>query len=102
MALSNVQPLNYRHFRHILADSVEQLVEVLENHQLGGWCNALQRYQFEGIDYIAGQNIRMKFHQSLVTAGELAELIDVSNEILAWGNMSPINDQMENNLEESL
>ena len=86
----------------MLGGTVGQLVDALENHQIGGFWNALQRYQFNGMDYIAGQNIRNQFHQELVNAEALNDRFDIANNILQWGNMRSMNQQMQNNLEASL
>lgn len=102
MALAIIRPMNFQQFVGMLVNSVGQLIDVLENHQIGGWWNALQRYQFEGMNYVAGQSIRNEFHQALINAVELDDRIGVANDILQWGNMHPMNEQMQNNLEASL
>ena len=94
--------MNYHQFVRMLGNSVGKLIDLLENHPIGGWWNALQRYQFEGMNYVDGQNIRNEFHQALITAVELNDRIVVANNILQWGNMQPMNEQIQNNLEASL
>jgi len=102
MALENIKPLTYQNYVMMLGNSVDAIVGVLENHQRGGWWEALQRYQFQNMDYIAGQDVRMQFHELLVNAADLADLVAVSNQILRWSNMPHLNEQMENSLQESL
>src|SRR5437016_2616710 len=100
MALAIIRPMNYQQFVAMLGNSVGQLIDVLKNHQIGGWWNALQRYQFQGMNYVAGQNIRNEFHEALTNAVALNDRISIANNILQWGKMRPMNAKMQNNLEE--
>ncbi|HEV8130946.1 MAG TPA: hypothetical protein VGQ81_06825 [Acidobacteriota bacterium] len=102
MPLAIIRPMNYQQFVGMIGNSLWQLIGVLENHPIGGWCNALQRYQFKGMNHVAGQNVRIKFHQALTNAVKLNDRIGVANNILQWGNMKPMNDKMRNSLEASL
>jgi len=102
MALERIDPLNYDHFVEIIDNSVDNIVNVFEGHERGGWCNALQRYRFDGMDYLAGQEIRINFNNLLHNAGDEGDLINVSNQILDWGKMRRLNQQMQNNLQQSL
>ena len=102
MALAIIRPMNYQQFVGILGNSVGQLIDVLKDHQIGGWWNALRRYQFGGMNYVAGQSIRNEFHQALINAVELNDRIKVANNILQWGKMRRMSEKMQNNLERDL
>jgi hypothetical protein len=99
MALQPIHPLSYKQFVEILGDIVTSMTALLENHPFGDWWNALQRYQFNGMNYITGQNVRHQFHQQIVQALDLNQKIIVANQILEWGQMQPLSAEMEENLE---
>jgi len=102
MALIQINPMNYQHYLDTLGDSVQQIVDVFEAHENGGWLNALHRYNFEDMNHIDGQNQRNIFHNAIQNANNLNQRINVANEIMDWGNMLPLNENMMANLDMTL
>lgn len=102
MALVPINPMTYQEFGRRLNDTIDTITELLEKHQLGNWWNALKRYNFNGANYIQGQNIRNDFHDQLLKAVDLNAKIVIANNILDWGNMNPLSKEMEIHLDKSL
>lgn len=102
MALEPINPLIYKRFTEILAGTVIEITDLMEDHRLGSWWNTLQRYQFNGMNYLEGQNVRNCFHKQLVQAERPDERLCVANRILEWGKMPLLSASMERSLNDSL
>ncbi len=102
MALTLINPLSYQHYVNLLGNEVQQIVNIFEAESDGGWLCALHRYQFEGINYIEGQDLRNEFHNTIINTNNIDERIVVANDILQWGNMLPLNENMASSLDASL
>lgn len=102
MALTLIHPLSYENYVNLLGNEIQELVGIFENISEGGWLGALHRYQFGEAGYIEGRNQRNNFHEAINNANNANERIDVANEIMDWGNMMDLNENMEASLDVSL
>lgn len=102
MPLAPIEPFNFENFLLQAALPISEIANGFENHQRGPWGAALERYNFGGAGYEDGQAIRERFHQDIHNANGQEAICAISNEILDWGNMRPLNDGMRGSLLDSL
>lgn len=54
MALEPIDPFTYQDYVRITGDAPLQIINIFENHERGGWYNALTNYNYNG-NYITGR-----------------------------------------------
>jgi len=102
MALTKISPFTYPEFKSEIGDAASVIVDLHENEVPEFWANALRRYSFRGSDYKEGERVRIDFSKKISCYKEESELFDVCNEILKWGGMKLLSDEMKQGLQRSL
>lgn len=102
MALRALQPFCYDHFVGELGSSLQDLFEVVESQQEGGWKGLLERYHFGAANYVKGNNTRVIFHSHFLNASDRQSRTDVAKQILSWGRMPKLDEAMIKNMDNSL
>ncbi|HDH98429.1 MAG TPA: hypothetical protein ENF70_04795 [Deltaproteobacteria bacterium] len=102
MALKKITTFTYRGFISEINGSALAIVDHFENKIPNFWGDTLRRYSFREYDYRRGEQVRLQFSSEISSCKETDELFDVSNKILKWGGMKPLNDDMKQGLKRSL
>jgi len=102
MALKPLQPFNYETFTSELGDSINQMMQLVENRQQGGWIGLLQRYRCRNSNFVKGNNERVIFHSHFLNASDREARTNLAKQILAWGKMPKLDDAMIKNMDNSL
>lgn len=101
MALKKVTPFTYQEFMSGINGSALGIVDHFENKDPKFWGGTLRRYSFRKYDYRRGEQVRLQFNNDISSCKETDELFDVSNKILHWGGMDPLDGDMKQGLERS-
>lgn len=102
MALRDLNPFSYEKFVSEAGQTISEMVHYFMKKETGFWRNLLERYNFDNMDYQKGEEIRLKFNDKIKSAQNIDEIFAVSDEILGWGRMRPLSENMKKQLQQSL
>jgi hypothetical protein len=101
MALGAISPLTYREFNARAGGTAQEIINYFTNDNPNFWTEALRRYSFRGAGYQQGIETRLNFNERIRSCAA-AELFTAANEILEWGGMDSITNEMNQELGISL
>ena len=101
MALEVICPLTYREFNTHAGDTAQTVINYFTNDNPNFWTETLRRYSFRGTDYQQGIEMRLELNEKITSCTD-AELFAAANEILEWGRMPPLTDEISQELRKSL
>jgi hypothetical protein len=101
MALEVIYPFTYREFNANAGDTAQAIINYFKNDNPNFWTETLRRYSFRETDYQQGIEVRLEFNEKITTCTD-AEVFDVVNEILEWGGMDSLTNEMNQELRKSL
>jgi len=101
MALAVIYPFTYGEFK----EQAGQTAQAIANHFLDDnpnfWSETLMRYSFRETDYQQGITTRLEFNERIRPCSD-ADLVAAANDILEWGGMDSLTDEMNQELRKSL
>jgi hypothetical protein len=101
MALEAIRPFTYREFNAHAGDTAHAIINYFTNDNPNFWTETLRRYSFRETDYQQGIETRLEFNEKITSCTDV-ELFAVANEILEWGGMNSLTDEMNQGLRKSL
>ncbi len=101
MALEAIRPLTYREFNAHAGDTAQAIINYFTNDNPNFWTEALRRYSFRETDYQQGIETRLNFNERIRSC-TVVELFAAANEILQWGGMDSLTNEMNQELRVSL
>ncbi|MDD1777236.1 MAG: hypothetical protein LUQ65_03635 [Candidatus Helarchaeota archaeon] len=101
MALEVIHPFTYQEFNAHAGDTAQAIINYFTNHNLNFWTETLRRYSFRHTDYQQGIETRLEFNEKITSCTD-AEFFAVVNEILEWGGMDSLTDEINQELRRSI